>query len=316
MIGSHAESIAPINGVSVVVPVFRSTQSLPILVERIHSALSVFDHEIVLVDDGSPPQTWKTIKSICESDDRVVGLRLGRNAGQHSALLAGLRTCRFEVIATLDDDLQNPPEEIQKLIARLLEGSDVVYGVPRQVAQRAWRRHSGQAARKVFASVLEASNISHASSFRVFRAGLRDGFGGALGPGVSLDSLLSWSTSRFGWVEVEHHERANGKSNYSLRKLLGFALDTATGYSAKPLKLALLLGFFTAGFGALVMIFVVAQAIFSGEAVPGFAFLSSIISLFSGVQLLTIGIIGEYLAKMHFRIMQKPTYVVAERTGP
>lgn len=302
-------------GVSIVVPVFRSLESLSPLVRRLHQVLSQVEHEIILVDDGSPIETWNTVRLIADTDECVVGLRLGRNAGQHSALLAGVRASRFDVTVTIDDDLQNPPEEIPRLISKLADDVDVVYASPRTSAQVGWRRISGRVTRRILAFFLGATSMSHASSFRAFRTNLREGFPGDLGPSVSLDALLSWSTSRFDWIEVEHQKRLHGKSNYSLRKLLTFAFDTATGYSTRPLKLALVQGFLTAFFGVAILMFVVVRSLFLGSSVPGFAFLASIISLFSGAQLITIGIIGEYLSRMHFRIMRKPTYVIAEKVG-
>ena len=305
---------APGAALSIVVPVYRSVETLPVLVARIHAALASMNHEIVLVDDGSPAPTWEMIQNLSRHDASVVGVRLGRNAGQHNALLAGLRAARHDVTVTIDDDLQNPPEEIPSLFAALVDGVDVVYGSPQEVAQRRWRRGSSTWMRTLMASSLGVDNAARMSSFRLFRTHLRDGFDGDLGPGVSIDALLSWSTSRFASVDVQHSERAEGRSNYTFRKLLRFALDTATGYSAVPLQIAMTLGLITAVFGVGVLFWVIGRQIVQGTDVPGFPFLASMIAIFSGVQLITIGIIGEYLARMHFRVMHKPTYVVAERT--
>lgn len=300
--------------VSVVVPVYRSVDTLPLLVARVHATLSGRRHEIVLVDDGSPAETWEMIATLAANDPRVVGVRFGRNAGQHSALLAGVRAARHPLIVTIDDDLQNPPEHIPTLLHALTDDLDVVYGAPEKVAQRGWRRLSSAAIRTLMASALGAENAARMTSFRAFRTRLRDGFQADLGPSVSLDALLSWSTSRFGSVTVPHHERAEGASNYTFRRLMRFALDVATGYSAVPLQIAMALGLFTALFGFGVLVYVIGRALTTSHGVPGFPFLASIIAVFSGVQLITIGIIGEYLARMHFRIMRKPSYVIAERT--
>jgi glycosyltransferase involved in cell wall biosynthesis len=299
--------------VSVVVPVFGSVATLAELVRRVHEALGSTEHEVVLVDDGSPPQTWREVRHLATSDDRVLGIRLGRNVGQHNALLAGVRAARNEVVVTLDDDLQNPPEEIPRLLAALDDDHDVVYGVPDRIAQRPWRRTSSMITRVLLGSALGADNAARMSSFRAFPTRLREGFAADLGPGVSLDALLAWSTPHFGSVTVAHHARADGRSTYSLRRLFRFGIDTATGYSTFPLQVATTLGLLTAGFGAVVLIWVLGRLIVSGDSVPGFPFLASIIAIFSGVQLLTLGVIGEYLARMHFRVMHKPTYVIAER---
>ena len=301
-----------VESVSVVVPVYRSIETLPLLAARVHAALADRPHEVVFVDDGSPAETWAMVSTLARNDPSVVGMRFGRNAGQHSALLAGVRAARYPIVVTIDDDLQNPPEQIPRLLAALVEGVDVVYGSPASVAQRGWRRVSSAAIRGLMASALGAENAARMSSFRAFRTNLRDGFEADLGPSVSLDALLSWSTSRFDSVTVEHHSRTEGASNYNFRRLLRFAVDVATGYSAVPLQIAMTLGLLTAFFGFGVLVYVVGRAITTSASVPGFPFLASIIAVFSGVQLITLGIIGEYLARMHFRVMRKPSYVVAE----
>lgn len=303
-------------GVSIVVPVYRTTTTLRELTHRIGEVVTQLgvEYEVVLVDDGSGPATWAVIRDISEADPAVRGLRLGRNVGQHNALLAGVRDARFDVVVTMDDDLQNPPEEIPSLLDALVPGVDVVYGAPRVVAQAKWRSNGSLLARGLMASALGAVNASKISSFRVFRTSLREAFTADLGPAVSLDALLTWGTASFTSVEVEHHERSEGNSNYTVRSLIRFAVDTATGYSSKPLKVATTLGLATALFGLCVFVYVIGRVLVTGVAVPGFAFLASIISIFAGVQLVALGVIGEYLARMHFRIMRQPTYLVSEET--
>lgn len=300
--------------VSVVVPVYRSCQTLEPLVTRVHNALTDVAHEVVLVDDGSPENTWTEVQRLSQAHEPVRGIRLSRNSGQHSALLAGVRAARGKVVVTIDDDLQNPPEEIPKLLAQICDQVDLVYGNPRRIAQSWWRRWASNWIRRFMGSILNADNVRNSSSFRAFKTALRDGFSAELGPSVSLDALLSWSTTRSMSVEVEHAPRQEGTSHFNLRKLLRFATDTITGYSTAPLQAALTFGFFTAFFGLCLLVWVVGRAVFAGTSVPGFAFLASTIALFSGVQLMTLGVIGEYLARMHFRIMNKPSYVISEFT--
>ena len=299
-------------GISVIVPVYKSTHTLPLLVTGVHSALSDMPHEIILVDDGSPESTWMVVRSIASDDDRVIGVRLGRNVGQHSALLAGVRLASHQIVVTLDDDLQNPPDEIQNILKVLSDDIDVVYGTPTDIAQTAWRRVFSWLSRELLSSSFGADSASNMSSFRAFRTSLRTGFDAHVGPSVSLDSLLAWSTSRFASVKVSHDRRRAGISNYSVRKLLQFAVDTVTGYSIVPLRLATLCGFTTILFGVGVLCWVCGRQIFSETSPTGFPFLVALITIFAGTQLLTLGIIGEYLGRMHFRIMHKPTYVIAE----
>ena len=300
-------------GVSIVVPTYKSPTTLTELVERTELlGLSAF--EIIIVDDGNNDATWEQIGLLSQSKKSVIGLRLGRNFGQHSALLAGVRKAKYHQIVTIDDDLQNPPEEIPNLLAELVNGVDVVYGVSTQVRQNVWRRFTSRTAKAIFAKVLGFESAISISSFRAFRTQLREGFAGELGPHVSLDALLTWSTSRFSTLEVEHHARRVGKSNYSFTKLVRFMLDTATSYSTRPLRLATTLGFITTLFGLLLLVWVVGNAIFVGDSVPGFPFLAASIAVFSGVQLVVLGILGEYLGKIHFRAMNKPTFSVSETT--
>ena len=302
------------DGLSIVVPVFRSEKTLNELVNRITNSISDKSVEIILIDDASGDGTWTTICSIARQNSMVTGIRLGRNSGQHGALLAGVRAAKFQTVVTLDDDLQNPPEEINKLIDALLPGVDVVYGVSTEVKQNFYRRAGSKLVRKFFASALGFNSAVSMSSFRTFRTVLREGFNTALGPNVSLDALLTWSTTRFTVVEVKHDERKVGDSHYTFRKLVRFMIDMATGYSALPLRLASALGFLTISFGAVLLVYVIGRPIITGERVQGFPMLASTIIIFSGVQIFLLGILGEYIGRMHFRVMNKPTYMVAETT--
>jgi undecaprenyl-phosphate 4-deoxy-4-formamido-L-arabinose transferase len=303
-------------GISVVVPVFSGSSTLDELVVRLHGSLQTLGpYEIILVDDGSPDHSWQVISRLSTAFAEVIGIRMGRNYGQHAALLAGVRAARYSLVVTLDDDLQNPPEEIPRLISYLDEKDlDVVYGVPERVEQNLSRRLAGRLTRRVLQSSLNDPDMRNFSSFRVFRTRLREAYSGELGVGVSLDALLTWGSSSFGSLPVRHAARRSGSSNYTLLRLLRFAADTATGYTAWPLQAASVLGFVTAAIGACVLVFVVGRRLLTGESVPGFPFLAATIAIFSGAQLLTLGVMGEYLARMHFRLMRKPTFVIAEWT--
>jgi len=299
--------------VSIVVPVFNSRETLPKLVARLIEA-SPPDSEIILVDDGSDPATWKAIEAIAALN--IKGIRLARNVGQHSALLAGIREAKHPIIATLDDDLQNPPEELPNLLAALTDDVDVVYGVPRKIRQSLWRSAASVVAKKSMRTILGYSHADEITSFRVFRSRLRQSFQDELGPGISIDALLNWATTRFDSVEVQHDARSLGRSNYNFWKLLRFMLDTATGYSTVPLRLATSLGLATVTLSLGVLLWVLGRPLLAGESVPGFPFLAATIAIFSGVQLIVLGILGQYIGRMHFRVMNKPTYTIADRTDP
>lgn len=300
--------------VSVIVPTYCGSQTLTELVTRIvQSDWWTPESEVLLVDDGNTDNTWSVIRSISTENHQVQGLRLSRNFGQHAALLAGIRHAQHDICLTLDDDLQNPPEEATKLL-HALSGSDVVYGVPREKQHSRMRTVTTRVSKAFLRYALGYSHATNISSFRAFRTSLRNGFAENLGPGVSIDSLLNWSTSQFGVVVVEHHERRQGRSNYGVRGLIRFMTDLATGYSVRPLRAAMGLGLTIIATGFATLVWVLIRALLSGSPVPGFPFLVVLISVFSGTQLVILGVLGQYIGHMHFRVMNRPTYVISDNT--
>jgi undecaprenyl-phosphate 4-deoxy-4-formamido-L-arabinose transferase len=301
---------------SIVVPVYRSAAILPALVERIESALAAIPHkELILVNDGSPDDSWEVIGTLAAAYPWVRGINLMRNYGQHNALLCGIRAAEHTVIVTMDDDLQHPPEEIVRLLAKLEEGFDVVYGTPQQEQHGLWRDVASQVTKLALQSSMGVSTARKVSAFRIFRTELRRAFANYQGPYVSIDVLLTWATVRFAAIQVQHNPRFSGVSNYTFRKLVRHAINMMTGFSVLPLQLASLIGFMFTLFGIGVLIYVIARYFISGGSVPGFPFLASMIAIFSGAQLFALGIIGEYLARMHFRMMDHPTYAVRNQTS-
>jgi undecaprenyl-phosphate 4-deoxy-4-formamido-L-arabinose transferase len=242
-------------------------------------------------------------------------MNLMRNYGQHNALLAGIRAARHPIVVTLDDDLQNPPEEIPKLLARLGEGYDVVYGDFEQRQFGLWRNLATRVTKRALRGAIGSDAASRVSAFRAFRTDLREAFAGFEGPYVSIDVLLSWGTTRFGAVTVEHHARTEGQSSYGFGKLATHALNVLTGFSTRPLRFASLVGVAFTLFGVLILVLVLVRYFVDDTAPVGFPFLASVIAIFAGAQLLTLGIIGEYIARMHMRLMDRPTYAVREEVG-
>jgi len=268
----------------------------------------VVDYEIIFINDSSGDESSDIIHHLAENDSNVICIDLKKNFGQHNALLCGIRQAKYEVIVTLDDDLQNPPEEIPKLLEKLDQGYDVVYGYPKNEQHGFFRNVASIFTKMALKTTMGISIARHVSAFRVFRTELRDSFSDYKGSFISIDVLLSWGTNSFSAIPVNHDQRAEGKSNYTIRKLINHALNMITGFSVLPLQVASLMGFVLALFGLLVLIFVVGRFLLQGSPVPGFPFIASIIAIFSGAQLLAIGIIGEYLARIHFRMMDKPQY--------
>jgi glycosyltransferase involved in cell wall biosynthesis len=302
--------------ISAVVPAYNSELSLPELVRRLQVVLSAAasDYELIIVDDSSRDGTWAVIEDLARSNEWVRGVRLRRNYGQFNAVLCGIRLARHELVVTLDDDLQHPPEEIPKLLEKLTPNVDVVYGSPEKETHGLWRDLASQVTKIALQSAMGAPIAKKAGPFKLFRTEIREAFAGFDGPYVSIDVLLTWSTTRFAAVDVRHAPRTLGTSNYTFRKLVVHAINMITGFSTLPLQVASLIGFFFTVMGTLALAYVVIKYLIQGGGVPGFSFLASMIAIFSGAQLFSLGIIGEYIARMHARTMQHPTYTVRAMT--
>ena len=303
----------PGHSLSAVIPVYNSQGSLPPLVGRFLAVSRLhLDGEIILVNDASRDGSWGCIGKLAAAEPCIHAINLMRNYGQHNAILCGVRAARNECIVTIDDDLQHPPEEIPKLLEALQRGYDVVYGTPEHEQHGLWRDAASRVTKLALQSAMGADTARQVTAFRAFCTKLRDAFADFSGPFVSIDVLLTWGTTRFASVLVRHEPRTIGRSNYTFTKLLIHALNMMTGFSTLPLQLASWTGFvFTLG-GIVILIYVVGRFLIQGGSVPGFPFLASMIALFSGAQFFALGIIGEYLARMHFRTMDKPSYVVRD----
>lgn len=304
--------------ISVVIPVYRAAGSLPELHARLCAVLArhADGFEILFVEDCGGDDSWEVIQRLAASDEHVRGFHMSRNYGQHNAVLCGIREARGDLIVTMDDDLQHPPEELPKLLEKLGEGYDVVYGPPIQEQHGLLRDMASRITKFVLKKSMGAETARHTSALRVFKTRLRDAFDRYRSPFVSIDVLLTWGTTRFAAVPVRHEPRQFGTSGYTTRKLINHAINMITGFSALPLQIASLIGLAFSVVGLLVFLYVIGKYLIVGGSVPGFPFLASVIAIFSGVQLFSLGVIGEYLARMHFRSMERTPYLVADSTPP
>ena len=301
------------NNLSIVIPVYNSEDTLEELVVRLAQVLPTLApaYEVILVNDGSRDRSWDIISQLAQTYPWAHGINLMRNYGQHNASLCGVRAARYEIIVTMDDDLQHPPEEIQTLLETLAQGHDVVYGIPQKQAHTWWRNIFSSIIRRLLAYVMGVKNIRDFASFRAFRAHLSKAFADYRNPNVILDVLLSWGTTRFATSLVTELPRSVGRSNYSFFKLVQYTLVVLTGFSTVPLRFTSMVGFIFTLVGVAIFLYVLAVYFLLGS-IPGFPFLASIISIFSGTQLFALGIIGEYLARIFDRSMDRPAYVVRE----
>jgi undecaprenyl-phosphate 4-deoxy-4-formamido-L-arabinose transferase len=299
---------------SIVVPVYKGESFIEPLVAQLSKTLPTFSkqYEIILVNDGSPDNSWPLIQELASKSDCVRGISMMRNYGQHNATLCGVRVARYEVVVTMDQDLQHPPQEIPLLLAKLEEGYDVVYGAPRKLPQALWRNVMTAGIKWILAKVIGLPSVHNVSAFRAFRTNLREAFSNFQSPSLILDVLLSWGTTRFTSVPVNIVQAE--RTNYNFTMLVRTAMLILIGYSTLPLRFASWIGFAMTLFGLGVFIYVLV-VYFTAGSLPGFPFLASIIALFSGAQLFALGIFGEYLARMFDRSMDRPPYVIHEMVG-
>ncbi|MGD9702363.1 MAG: glycosyltransferase family 2 protein [Acidimicrobiia bacterium] len=299
---------------SVVIPVFNAEQTLSELAARLANVLSAGD-EVIFVEDVGSDGSWDVIAAVVAEHPTWRGIQLGRNSGQHGALLAGIRAARNPIIVTMDDDLQHRPEDLPRLLEALTPATDLVYGVSAVEEHAAGRSLASRLVKRILRRSLGVSHAEYISAFRCFRTQLREAFATVNDPYVSIDVLLSWSTSRVTPVSVEMDARASGSSGYSFRGLVRHAVNMITGYSAAPLRVVAYLGLLLGALGMGTLTYVLVRFFLGDTTVPGFTFLASLLSLVGGIQMIGIAVIGEYLARVHFRTMRRPSYFVRNEVG-
>jgi len=303
---------------SVVIPVYRSA---PVLEELVRQLFSVLDgtgmrYEIVFVDDGSPDDSWRVLADIQRRHpDLVRAIQLMRNYGQHNALMCGFRHARGEYVLTMDDDLQNPPQEIPKLIAAIKQQDlDLVYGSYGEKKHTPWRNLSSWVVNTFYRTVFRSSVT--VTSFRIIRRPLLESIFSYTLNFTFVDGLLAWNTQRIGEVAVEHRPRAQGRSGYSLGKLMVLALNLFTNFSLLPLRVATVLGFLTAVLGLVGAVVYLTLYLLHEITVPGYASTIIAILVLGGVQLMSLGVMGEYLGRLHLNVNRKPQYVERNVLAP
>lgn len=296
---------------SVVVPVYRSAETLVQLAERLRATMARLGcrGEMIFVDDGSPDDSGEVLRRLRQADpEGVTVIQLMRNFGQHNALMCGFRHARGRLVVTLDDDLQHPPEEIAKLLSTLAEQElDLVYGCPRRKKHSLWR-NAGSTLVTRFYRLAFRSTIT-VTSFRAMRRQLVESILPYSKSFTFIDGLLAWNTQRIGQVDVEHHPRANGRSGYSLGKLMILAFNLFTNFSLLPLQVVSGCGLAAAGSGFLACIYYLVQYLVHNITVPGYASTIIAVLVLGGMQLLALGILGEYVGRMHLNVNRKPQYV-------
>ena len=300
--------------ISVVVPVYQGSRMLEFLVERLEPILKrIGSFEIILVDDGSSDDSYSVILKLARRNRRVKGIRLSRNFGQHNATLAGLASGHGRILVTMDQDLQNPPEELPRLLSTLEKGYDVVYGIAAKRAHGAFRNVSSDFSKWIAKKILSTALRGNFSSFRAMHQWVVQEIVRNESEYVFIDGLISWATTNVGGVEVRNDRSEHG-SQYSFWKLVNHGLNLLVNFSIKPLKTASIVGTVSAGLGLVAAVFVILDKLMYGVPVQGWASLMVAVLVMAGVQLVFLGLIGEYVGRILMNVNKSPKYIVREQT--
>jgi len=302
---------------SVVIPVYRSERTLPELHRRLTAALTPITdrYEILFIEDCGGDGAWEVIESLCGQDERVHGVQLSRNFGQHAATICGIVRARGEWILTLDDDLEHPPEFVPKLLEKARDGFDLVYAVYPERTHTGWRNLTSALGRWMFRIAIPNLNYDY-SSYRLIRRNTAKALAEFDSPFPFVDGYLAWVTNRYGTVMVDHGQRVHGASNYNFRKLFTHTINIFVTFSDLPLRFATWLGLAAFIVGGIGLLTIVLARLLGGITVSGYASVMAGIIVFGGMQLLILGIFGEYIGRMNFKSSRKPLFLVGRTVDP
>lgn len=301
--------------ISFVIPCYRSEKTIKGVVEEVMTAAEALandTYEIILVNDGSPDDTFSVIKSLCEADSRIKGINLSKNFGQHAALMAGFRHVKGNIVVCLDDDGQTPAGEVGKLIAGIEEGADVVYA-RYDHKRHSWFRNFGSKLNELMTRVmLGKPKKLYISSYFAARRFVIDEVVRYENAYPYVIGLVLRATKNIANVDVTHRERAIGTSGYTLGKLINLWVNGFTSFSVKPLRIATMIGALCAFLGFCYGIYTIIKK-FVNPAVPmGFSSLMAAVVFIGGMQMLLLGLIGEYIGRIYVCMNNSPQYVIRE----
>ncbi|WP_122410285.1 undecaprenyl-phosphate 4-deoxy-4-formamido-L-arabinose transferase [Pseudomonas viridiflava] len=305
----------PVHCVSIVIPVYNEQQSLPELLRRTEAACARLrhDYEIVLVDDGSRDQSAEILQQAAEREgSRVVAVILNRNYGQHAAIMAGFEHCKGDVIVTLDADLQNPPEEIPRLIALAEQGYDVVGTVRNNRQDSAWRRWPSKLINLAVQRSTGVAMSDYGCMLRAYRRTIVDAMLACRERSTFIPILANSFARHTTEVLVEHAEREHGDSKYSPMRLINLMFDLITCMTTTPLRLLSIVGFSMAFLGLLFAVMLIVLRLIFGApwAENGTFVLFAVLFVFTGGQFIGMGLLGEYLGRMYSDVRARPRFFI------
>ena len=300
---------------SICIPVYNGADTICPLMENLDSTFSKIEKEVVLVNDGSRDKSAEVCKDLCKKYDYVKFINLRRNFGEHNAVMCALNYCTGDYAVIIDDDLQNPPEEIFKLLNEIEKGYDVVYS-KYHVKKHNWFRNFGSKINDVFATWLigKPKNL-YLCSFKIINRAMIDELKKYKGPFPYIDGLLLRATNNVSSVFVEHKARTQGKSNYTLGKLLNLWLSMFINFSIKPMRFITITGLTISLISVVMALFFIVEKIMNPQTVPGWTTIIVLLLFFGGLQSTFLGIIGEYIGKNYLDQNNTPQWVVKETFG-
>lgn len=303
---------------SVVIPVYNESETLPALAKRVSRLMdSVADgSETILVDDGSSDGSFELMRSIAASDSRFRAIRLSRNFGHQTAITAGMDFARGDAVVVMDADLQNPPEVVLEMLDRWREGYDVVYGVRAERVGESWfKRKTAGVFYRLFSRLTDVDAPADAGDFRLVDRRVLEAFQGMPERNRYVRGMFSWVGFRQTGVHYLGAERYAGVTKYPLRKMVKFAGDAIVSFSNAPLRIALALGFAVSGFSFVFGVVGIAVKLAGLYSVPGLASIVVMMSFLGGIQLIVLGVAGEYVARIYDEVKARPLYLIRDVLG-
>lgn len=298
---------------SIIIPIYNEEENIVELYSRITDVMEkVGTYEIIMVDDGSRDRSWEMIKDLHEKDTRIKGLSLSRNFGHHIAITAGLDYARGDAVLLMDGDLQDPPEEIPKLYKKFKEGYELVYGIRKERKDSLLKRATSYIFWWLINNLSGIDIPKNQTLLRIFDRKILDALKGMRERARFIHGLIAWTGFKTVLQEVEHAPRKHGRSKYNAIKLFRLAFNAITSFSTFPLRLATYLGVLSAGIGLLYGFYFIYKKIFLGIPVLGYASIIVAVLFIGGIQLLILGIIGEYLGRVYHEVQARPIYILKE----
>jgi len=304
-----------VSNLSIIIPVFNSEGSIKEVVERIVDVMESeqFSYEIILIDDASEDTSWEKILELGKDNKNIIGLQLLKNSGQHSANLCGFRHSKNEIIITMDDDLQNPPEEIPKLVKLINEGKDLVFGEFASKKHNLFRSIGSKVINKFNKRIFNIQSEVKLSNFRAVDRAVINLVSSENHFKPYIPGLLLKYSQNIAGVSVHHEKRKLGKSNYTFRKLISLVFDLLFQHSTIPLRLASIIGLLSSLFVLIFGVYTLFRSLISGIAIPGWASIAILLSLSSGLIIMIMSVIGEYLIRILNQVSHQDPYIINKK---